>query len=49
VNGLLTETREHKVDPEEIRRINALPAASVPTEELHQLIEAAHRRSRGEG
>jgi beta-galactosidase/beta-glucuronidase len=48
VNGLLTETREHKVDPAEIRRINTLPAASVPTEELHQLIEAAHRRSRGE-
>ena len=48
VNGLLTEAREHKVDPAEIRRVNTLPAASVPTEELHQLIEAAHRRSRRE-
>jgi beta-galactosidase/beta-glucuronidase len=48
VNGLLTEDRAHKVDPGQIRRINTLPAASVPTEELHQLIEAAHRRSRGE-
>jgi hypothetical protein len=48
VNGLLTESREHKVDPEEIRRINTLPAASVPTEELVQLIEEASRRARGE-
>jgi beta-galactosidase/beta-glucuronidase len=48
VNGLLTEDREHKVDPAQIRRVNALPAASVPTEELHQLIATAQRRSRGE-
>jgi beta-galactosidase/beta-glucuronidase len=48
VNGLLTEARAHKVDPAEIRRINALPAASVPAEELHRLIAAAQRRSRGE-
>jgi hypothetical protein len=48
VNGLLTEDRQHKVDPAEIRRVNALPAASVPTEELHQLIDEAQRRSRGE-
>jgi hypothetical protein len=48
VNGLLTESREHKVDPAEIRRINTLPAASVPTEELVQLIEEASRRARGE-
>jgi beta-galactosidase/beta-glucuronidase len=48
VNGLLTEAREPKVDPAEIRRVNALPAASVPTEELHQLIEEAQRRSRGD-
>jgi hypothetical protein len=48
VNGLLTEAREPKVDPAEIRRINTLPAASVPTERLAQLIEDAQRRSRGE-
>jgi beta-galactosidase/beta-glucuronidase len=45
VNGLLTETRAHKVDPAEIRRINTLPAASTPTEELHQLIAEATRKS----
>ncbi|MFL6123433.1 glycoside hydrolase family 2 protein [Actinophytocola sp.] len=48
VNGLLTEAREPKVDPAEIRRINALPAASVPTERLAQLVEEARRAARGE-
>jgi Glycosyl hydrolases family 2, sugar binding domain/Glycosyl hydrolases family 2, TIM barrel domain len=48
VNGLLTEDREPKLDPAEIRRVNRLPAASVPTERLHQLIEEARRTSRGE-
>jgi beta-galactosidase/beta-glucuronidase len=48
VNGLLTEDRVPKVDPGEIRRINSLPAASVPTEELHQLVEKAQKASRGE-
>jgi hypothetical protein len=48
VNGLLTEGRAHKVDPAAIRRVNSLPAASVPTERLAQLVEEAHRRSRGE-
>ncbi|HYQ62227.1 glycoside hydrolase family 2 protein [Actinophytocola sp.] len=48
VNGLLTESREPKVDPAEIRRINTLPAASVPTERLAQLVEQARQRSRGE-
>jgi hypothetical protein len=48
VNGLLTEDRVPKVDPGEIRRVNTLPAASVPTEELHQLVEKAHKASRGE-
>lgn len=47
VNGLLTEDREFKVDPAEIRRINTLPAASVPTEELVQLIAEAHRKAGG--
>jgi beta-galactosidase/beta-glucuronidase len=47
VNGLLTETRANKVDPAEIRRINAIPAASTPTEELHQLISEATRKSHG--
>jgi beta-galactosidase/beta-glucuronidase len=47
VNGLLTETRAHKVDPGEIRRINSIPAASTPTEELHQLISEATRKSHG--
>ena len=48
VNGLLTEAREPKVDPGEIRRINTLPAASVPTERLARLVEEARRRARGE-
>ncbi len=48
VNGLLTEDRTPKTDPARIREINTAPAASVPPEELHQLIEAAHRRARGD-
>lgn len=48
VNGLLTAEREHKVDPAAIRRVNSLPAASVPTEELVQLIDEAQRRARGD-
>ena len=48
VNGLLTEDRAPKIDPARIREINTAPAASVPPEELHQLIEAAHRRARGD-
>jgi beta-galactosidase/beta-glucuronidase len=48
VNGLLTEAREPKIDPAELRRVNRLPAASVPTERLHQLVEQAQRRARGE-
>jgi hypothetical protein len=48
VNGLLTETRAHKVEPAEIRRINSIPAASTPTEELHQLIAEATRKSRAD-
>jgi glycosyl hydrolase family 2 len=48
VNGLLTEAREPKVDPAMIRRINTLPAESVPTESLTLLVEEAHRRARGE-
>ncbi len=48
VNGLLTESREHKVDPTRIRAVNGLPAASVPTEELMRLIAAAASRARGD-
>lgn len=48
VNGLLTEAREPKVDPAEIRRVNSLPAASVPTERLAQLIAQARQRARGD-
>lgn len=48
VNGLLTEDRVPKVDPAEIRRVNTLPAASVPTERLAQLIEEARRTARDE-
>jgi beta-galactosidase/beta-glucuronidase len=48
VNGLLTEDRVPKIDPAEIRRVNTLPAASVPTERLAQLIEQAQRTARGE-
>ncbi len=48
VNGLLTETREHKLDPAEVRRVNALPAASVPTERLAQLMDEARQRARGD-
>ncbi|HEX6356474.1 glycoside hydrolase family 2 protein [Actinophytocola sp.] len=47
-NGLLTEDRVPKVDPAEIRRVNTLPAASVPPERLNLLIEEAQRKSRGE-
>ncbi len=48
VNGLLTEAREHKVDPARIREINQAPAASVPPEQLHLLIAEAHRRAKGD-
>lgn len=48
VNGLLTEGREPKLDPAEIRRVNQLPAASVPTERLAQMVAADQKRSRGE-
>lgn len=48
VNGLLTENREHKVDPSRIREINTAPAASVPPERLHLLVKEAHRQARGE-
>jgi hypothetical protein len=48
VNGLLTEAREPKVDPAMIRRINTIPAESVPMESLTLLVEEAHRRARGE-
>jgi hypothetical protein len=49
VNGLLTEDRVPKVDPALIRRINMLPAASVPTEELHQMVEETQRNLGGDG
>lgn len=48
VNGLLTEARAHKLDPAEVRRVNSLPAASVPTERLAQLMAQARRRAGGE-
>ena len=48
VNGLLTRDRTPKTDPARLREINSAPAASVPPEELQPLIEAAHRRARGE-
>jgi len=48
VNGLLTEDRVPKVDPELIRRINMLPAASVPTEELHQMVQETQRNLGGD-
>lgn len=48
VNGLLTEDRTPKVDPALIRAINTEPAASVPTEQLEQLIAEAHRQAHGD-
>lgn len=48
VNGLLTEDRVPKVDPAMVRRINMLPAASVPTEELHQMVAETQRNLGGD-
>jgi beta-galactosidase/beta-glucuronidase len=44
-NGLLTEDRVPKVDPEEIAAINRLPAASAPGQALEeiQIVHAARR------
>jgi beta-galactosidase/beta-glucuronidase len=44
-NGLVTEDRVPKVDPDEIAAINRLPAASVPAQALEeiQIVHAARR------